>query len=181
MHALRKCSTSHADWMGSDLLFAQHRGDGWQVVLSAPKYGLRAAILFRAVLRALGPEYDSYIGIGEGQIDRQPKADLNTENNQVFVDSGRALDLAKTTSNHINHARDGGHAATAILMDRVCREWTPIQAQATQHALHPDHAPSYTELSPLLGKSRQAVSKSLRSAWNDEIRLALTLLESQYG
>ena len=181
MQALRKCAESQADWMGADLLFTQHRGDGWQVVLLAPKYGLRSAILFRAVLRALGEEFDSYIGIAEGQIDRPPSANLNTENNTVFVASGRALDLAKTASSHINHNRGGGHAATAILLDRVCQEWTQTQAQDTVHALLPDNAPNYTELSALLGKSRQAVSKSLRSAWNDEIRKALNMLESQDG
>lgn len=180
-------------WTGAPVHFTRHRGDGWQVALRSPKYGLRAAIYFRAALKANNPGCDSAIGIAEGEINDPISSDLNTETGAPFVASGRlletshlfdvskrALAIAKRSRPHMNHARGGAFEATVILTDRICREWTGPQAEAMLHALHPDQGPDYTEIGHILGKSRQAVTKALDAAWHDELSLALIMLESTY-
>lgn len=180
MNTLRHCAADQSDWMSDIPVFSQHRGDGWQVAIPEARHGLRAAALFRASLRALGDEYDSYIGIAEGDYAWPPGPDLNTEYGKVFEISGRALDIAKRSGFHMNHSAGGGHEATAIFLNRICQEWTPAQALTTTFALAPNNDPNQTDIAERLGKSRQAVAKSLRAAWNDEIREALLMLESSY-
>lgn len=178
--ALRHSAAEQSSWMSASAVFSQHRGDGWQVAIPDARYGLRSAALFRASLRALGPELDSYIGISEGPFDWPPGPDLNAEYGKVFEISGHALDVAKKGDFHINHSAVGAHEAVAILLDRICEEWTPAQALTTCSALHPEEDPNQTEIAERLGKSRQAVAKSLKAAWNNEIRQAFLMLESSY-
>ena len=167
-------------WTDAPLHFTRHRGDGWQVVLFKPKYAIRSALYFRACLKAHDAGLDSAIGMAEGIIETDVGPDLNIETADPFVRSGRALELARRSAPHMNHSRVGAIAATVILCDRVCREWTKAQAAAMCHAMHPDGMPDYTEIGETLGKSRQAVTKALAAAWHDEVSLALIMLESEY-
>ena len=66
--ALGACGDLMEPLNGAPLHLTRHRGDGWQAVLVRPELALRAALAFKAALRAEGAEFDSYIGIAEGMI-----------------------------------------------------------------------------------------------------------------
>ncbi|MEZ5913797.1 MAG: hypothetical protein R3D84_17540 [Paracoccaceae bacterium] len=178
MQALEGCAGRIEHWHTGPLRFTRHRGDGWQVVLEKPAYALRAAIAFRATLKSLDDTYDSRIGIATGEVAMPLGPDLNVQSAEPFVVSGRALEIARRSDHWINYSLGGAFEATAILLDRIAREWTQPQATAMAHALHPLNEPEYTEIARKLGKSRQAVTKSLHAAWYLEARTALTMLES---
>lgn len=180
MATLADSASQIEQWTDRPLYFTRHRGDGWQVVLFDPKYALRSALFFRASLKALDARFDSAVGIAEGEIEGRIGPDLNRETSAPFILSGRALELAKRSRHHMNHARLGAHEAVAILTDRICRGWTQPQAAAMRHALQPDTSPGYTGIGEKLGKSRQAVAKALAAAWHEEVGMALTILEGDY-
>lgn len=190
---LEKASAKVEAWTGTPLHFTRHRGDGWQVVLMKPKYAFRTALLFRAALKASDPSWDCAIGIAEGVVEGHVGPNLNQETSPPFVASGRTLDgsdifaiskrasaIAKRSRPYMNHSGKGAFEAFGVLADRICRNWTGPQAAAMQHALQPDNEPDYTEIGEKLGKSRQAVTKALASAWHDELSLALIMLEAEY-
>ncbi|AJE47637.1 hypothetical protein [Celeribacter indicus] len=178
--ALEGCAETQAAWMdGQSLHFTRHRGDGWQVALAEPKYALRSALAFRAALRALGEEYDTYIGSAQGEVEGEVAPDLNEETRAVFARSGAALEHTKASDGDIRMSMPEDRRLDAVfaLADRYCAGWTPAQAGALRPMLVPANAPSYTDLARSLGKSRQAVTKSLASAGYHNIRIALTSLE----
>lgn len=179
MEALRDAAKTVEGWgICGPLHFTRHRGDGWQIVVDAPRYALRVAVMLRATLRAI--EADTYIGIAEGPVDRPVGPDLNSENAPVFATSGHALEIAKTSDCAITHAR---HAAQsiAILLNRICTEWTTVQAATIAAAMTtPNTDLRLTDIAEHLGKSRQSVTKSLQSAWYWEITDALWHLENSY-
>ncbi|WP_226553394.1 MarR family transcriptional regulator [Celeribacter naphthalenivorans] len=180
--ALEDCAEMQADWMGGQSLhFTRHRGDGWQVALAEPKYTLRSALFFRASIRALGRDFDSYIGMAEGIVAKPISVNLNGANFPVFVSSGRALDHAKSWKHRMvfnEHAYANG---ASILLDRISREWTPTQAQALALAIEPEQDVTLSEIAQRLGKTRQAISKSLSAAWHFETLEALKNFESNYN
>lgn len=178
--ALEHCARGQRGWIGADLRFTRQRGDGWQVALERPEFALRSALIFRAALRALGAEYDSYIGMAQGAASTAADADLNRKMDAVFIASGRALDTLKAMQSfqpHMAHAARGALAAAVALADHLSDGWTPAQAQAIGPMLSPETDLSYTELAEILGKSRQAVTKSLFAAGFQPLFLALQLLE----
>ena len=179
MDALRDAAQTVEGWgICGPLHFTRHRGDGWQIVVDDPRYALRVAVMLRATLRAVGA--DTYIGIAEGPVDHPAGPNLNTENGQVFAMSGRALELAKTSDYAITHARKAAQGI-AILLNRICTEWTTVQAATIAAAIRPPtNDLSLTDIAERLGKSRQSVTKSLQSAWYWEITGALFLLEKSY-
>ncbi|SLN44246.1 hypothetical protein AQS8620_01770 [Aquimixticola soesokkakensis] len=192
--ALQRCAALQESWVGDSLRFTRHRGDGWQVALPTPQFALRAALAFRAHLRALGDTngapIDSYIGIATGpalgDLGSDPGRDLNGRSDMVFVVSGRALDRIKSDKD----ATKGPPAylrlaspqpslrAVTILVDYMSRGWTPAQAEVCARMLAPA-PPSYTDLAKAVGKSRQAVTKSLTAAGWFELAAALALVEEE--
>ena len=179
--ALEDCAALQADWAGGrSLHFTRHRGDGWQVALPEPKYALRAALCFRAALRAEGEDFDSYIGLAEGEAPEDIGPDLNEETEEVFVASGDALDMIKLLSlgERLQHASGGALQATTLLADYISQGWTPPQASAILPFLSPGTPPHYTEIAKALGKSRQSVTKSLEAAGYQVLRDALKTLEA---
>lgn len=179
---LESCAEKAAEWHGASLQFTRHRGDGWQVILNQPKYALRTALYFRASLKALGQEFDTYIGIATGQAEAHKDNDLNERNEGVFIFSGRALESTKNAKNYplkmLKNA-PGADAASTILADYIVEGWTPTQAEAVSLMLKELSEPSFTEVAKLLGKSRQTVTKSLIASGYSSIYLALSLLENQ--
>lgn len=178
--ALAKSAEKAAEWHGDSLQFSRHRGDGWQVILAEPKYALRTALYFRASLKALGAEFDTYIGIATGQVAAHNNSDLNVRNEGVFIFSGRALESTKNAKDYplkmLKNA-SGADAASTILADYIVEGWTPTQAEAVSMMLKELSEPSFTEVAKLLGKSRQTVTKSLIASGYPSICLALKLLE----
>lgn len=176
--ALRDCAEMQAEWMGESLHFTRHRGDGWQVALAEPKYALRSALAFRAALRSLGGEFDSYIGIAEGLIIGTLPANLNNANADVFIQSGNSLDIAKRQGTYYLHSNGGKSDAVTLSIEEISHGWTKAQSQAINYSLHPHNNPSFTEISDLLGKSRQTIAKSLQVAHIERLRMILTQFES---
>lgn len=180
--ALEDCARTQEAWHRAPLHFTRHRGDGWQVVLARPEMALRSALAFRAALRAIGKEYDSYMGIAVGDPNGDVRPNLNDETSKVFADSGRWLEWAK---NKVSSGEtrlgygSGTLIATAVLADEISRNWTPAQAAAVLLALPPtEPAKTATEIADVLGKSRQAVSKSLAAAKFDPLLMALRFIEA---
>ncbi|WP_417261670.1 hypothetical protein [Celeribacter sp.] len=180
--ALENCAEMQVEWMGGQSLhFTRHRGDGWQVALAESTYALRSALCFRAALRALGGEFDSYIGIAEGSFHGEIAKNLNAETSDVFVMSGKRLDVVKSSKRqHIDHEN---YSPIAILADAISSSWTRHQAKAICASLNPNLAdrPNQTELGKLLGKSRQSSSKALAAGRFWHIDLALSALEKNHA
>ncbi len=176
--ALSDCADAQADWHGASLHFTRHRGDGWQVALAKPEMALRSALAFRAALRAEGAEFDSYMGIAEGEVEGEVGSDLNSEASVVFTHSGWAADAAKKM-NRQKLVLSYGEAlyAAAVLVDEISQGWTPTQAQTILAAIHPTEKPNYTKIAEDLGKSRQAVTKSLEASSYEAILTALQFIE----
>lgn len=177
MDALAQCAGAQAAWHGAPLRFARHRGDGWQVALARPALCLRGALAFRAALRALGDGFDSYISIATGDAVQTTADSLNALNDPVFVASGRGLDALKQAApQRIAHADGGAPRAATILADHISQGWTPPQAAAILPMLDPD-TPTVTAIADSLGKSRQAVTKSLHAAGWPALSPALLAFE----
>ncbi|GAA3873743.1 hypothetical protein GCM10022404_24470 [Celeribacter arenosi] len=164
--------------MGAPLHFTRHRGDGWQVALAEPKYALRSGLAFRAALKALGPEFDSYIGIAQGTVTGDIATDLNDATEEVFQASGRSLEAAKSSKHRLKYNKGGAHEGMAILLGRVSGEWTANQAATILYALPPNSSVNSSQIARELDKSRQSVSKTLEAAWVDEVRDALMTMEN---
>lgn len=177
--ALAACAEGQEAWMGAPLHFSRHRGDGWQAVLARPALALRSGLAFRAALRALGEVFDSYIAIAEGAAPPTLAPDLNRQTEGVFTLSGRALDGVKSgrPGPRMAHATGGAIGAATILADRLAQDWTPAQAQAVLPALAPGRDHTHAAIARSLGKSRQAVTKSLHAAGQDALAQALAILE----
>ncbi len=177
--ALEACAAAQERWMRAPLSFTRHRGDGWQVVLARPELALRSALAFRAALRAEGDEFDSYMSIAEGPAPDTINPDLNRHTEEVFVRSGQGLDDLKAfrLPGRIRHDSLGAIGAATILADRLSQGWTQTQAVAILPTLAPDHGGTYTDIAKRLGKSRQAVTKSLAAAAHETLDAALATLE----
>jgi|GEM_PF-689717 hypothetical protein len=188
--ALEDCAEMQAEWMdGQSLHFTRHRGDGWQVALAEPKYALRSALCFRAALRALGGEFDSYIGIAEGEVKGEIGPDLNDETSIAFATSGTLLEYAKKSELRFWHTnvsikagtegtvKDGEMSALFVFADILSRDWTQIQAQTIFQFL-PLKKPTQEEVGAQLKKSRQAIGKTLSSTRFTEVLYALRMIEA---
>lgn len=182
--ALEDCAEMQADWMGGQSLhFTRHRGDGWQVALMEPKYALRSAVCFRAALRALGEEFDSYIGIAEGDVEGEVGPDLNEETTLPFLWSGTTLEALRMNSigEKIEYFSAGCLNAAALLLDKIASDWTSTQAHTMLTALPPNQPATYTEIAKKLKKSRQSVTKTLQSAGSHYVLLALSNIDASHA
>jgi len=177
--ALEACAATQERWMGAPLNFTRQRGDGWQVALARPEMALRSALAFRAALRAEGDAFDSYMSIAEGAAPDPIERDLNRHTEEVFVRSGQGLDDLKKLRFPVRMRHDslGPVGAATILADRLSQGWTQTQAIAILPTLAPDYHGTYTDIAKRLGKSRQAVTKSLAAAANETLDVALATLE----
>ncbi|SEK41497.1 hypothetical protein [Pacificibacter marinus] len=178
--ALRDCAEMQAEWMGKSLHFTRHRGDGWQVALAEPKYALRSAILFRSCLKSLGKEFDTYIGIADGKASKEISTDLNKETAGVFIISGQELEFIKKGKciGRMHFTRSHPSEPFALLYDLIIESWTSVQAATMYKYLSsPTSGFIISDLADALKKSRQTVSKTLKSAGYEHINEALLLME----
>lgn len=176
LDALKSCAHEQRGWTGTDLNFTRHRGDGWQVALSEPRYALRSALTYRATLRALGDPFDTSIGIATGPIDGELGENLNRRFDPVFIASGRALDNLKAQSPTNQRIAFPEKSALSLLADHFVSGWTTVQAQAALWFLPPGADPSYTDMAEHMGKSRQAVTKSVEAS---RVRLLVRALNDE--
>ena len=180
MAALEHAAQGMEHWIGAPLHFTRHRGDGWQVVVRYPKFAIRAALMFRAAIRSLGNEFDTYIGLAEGNHVGYIPNDLNTITGKPFTWSGAELEKIKGRNliNRMGFGEATPSNGVLILADHISQGWTPTQAELMSIILDISNRPkNYTGIAKRLGKSRQTISKSLDAAGFDSISLALSGIE----
>jgi hypothetical protein len=167
MHAIRDAGGRIAAWQtpNDDARFTRFRGDGWQIMLTAPAFSLRAAVVIQARLVALGLE--SRISIGIGRLDSLGTADLSDAAGEAFELSGRGLDQM---ADSFRLAIDGTSilaedSMIADLLGERMGRWTAAQAEAAGMQLAcPTRVTTLHEIGARLGISPQAVSDRIRGA-----------------
>ena len=116
------------------------RGDSWQVYLADPVPALRAALLFRAALRA-GMEshrFDTRLAIGIGTADMVPRVRASRGGGEAFRASGLALDAMRKRRMAVAFPSSGAEASLDViahLLDGIAVHWTDRQAKAIVGAL----------------------------------------------
>lgn len=154
---------------------ARHRGDGWQIAMSAPRWQARLALMIRAHLRATGADLATRIAIAEGEGEVAPDLDLNAAHGPVFTASGQLLD--RLEGPRIAHASGGALGAALRLFDHLSEGWTQAQARAMVPMLRPD-PPTQTAAAAEIGITRQSLAQALQGAGYAAIVEALTLIET---
>jgi len=119
------------------------RGDGWQVLLTNPILSLRAALYFRAYIKAHSPDknVDSRLSIGIGPIDYVPDNRVSAGDGPAFRMSGKMLDqMISPKSGSMRFVMNG--CDEAFLLDGIVRMagsfadfWTAKQSLAMTGAL----------------------------------------------
>lgn len=176
-------------WTAADLNFTRYRGDGWQMRVPAPD-ALRWAVTLLASLRADPQALASRISIGVGAIASPGTENLSDGSGPAFEASGRGLDAmdrderlflmgGETAADDPRSPVLDAEQAVAMLIDERISRWTPEQAEATAHFLHPD-APTATQIAQRLGITPQAISYRLRGAGAKTLRAVLETLEARW-
>ncbi len=71
------------------------RGDSWQMLFTEPRLGLRAALLFRALLISSEPSMDTRVAIAIGAVDHIPSERASEGQGEAYRLSGRKLEALK--------------------------------------------------------------------------------------
>jgi hypothetical protein len=116
------------------------RGDSWQMLVTDPPRSLRAALLFRALLRAKmqSPRFDTRLAIGIGPADLIPRRRASEGTGEAFRRSGLALDGMKKRRMCFSFPEAGTEGeldAIVHLLDGIATGWTDRQARAMVGAL----------------------------------------------
>ncbi|MBC2715307.1 MAG: hypothetical protein HF978_08370 [Desulfobacteraceae bacterium] len=123
------------------------RGDGCQILLTDPVFSLRAALYFRAYIKAHSPEknseqkIDSRLAIGVGSIDYVPDRRVSAGDGPAFRVSGKMIEqMISPKSGTMRFAMSGFDEA--LLLDGIVRmtgaladHWTDKQSLAMTGAL----------------------------------------------
>lgn len=176
MAALAGAASFVSGWDERPALFGRRGGDGWQLALGAPHYGLRAALYLQANLRKLDKSLSTRIALASGAGDLPKDGDINSAHGAAFVASGRFLD---SISRHIRmgHAENALFDAVTALADQIAQGWTQAQARSMAEIL-PPNAPNRAEIATRLGISRPAVNQALWSAGYPGLERAIAQWES---
>ncbi len=161
------------------------RGDGWQFLLTDPMVSLRAALFFRAYLRARagGHPTDVRLAIGIGSIDYVPDNRVSAGDGVAFRLSGRLLDeMTGRTSGSMRLAVEDENQDLALdgitlLIGALADNWTERQARAVAGALQGLTIGQISQQWPE-NISRQAAGKHLVRARWPEIRVGITIFEA---
>lgn len=163
-------------------------GDSWQMVVAQPALALRAALLFRAHLRAtVTPDsrdpVDTRMALGLGTIDLVPTARVSEGEGTAFQRSGRAL--AELGDRRMSFTA-GGDASledwdvTLRLLDELVRVWTAKQARAMTGALRGWSQDEITALwSPKI--TQPSVANHLRAARAEAVAYTVERFEARLG
>ncbi|CUJ33871.1 hypothetical protein [Cognatishimia activa] len=176
---LHECALVIETLCGGPIHLTRHRGDGWQIALPQKRFAIRSALLIRAKLKSREAGLDSYIGIAFGETNTELQSDLNLETSETFQRSGWALEDVKSSkwATRMITQESPSHDAILALLDHMIRSWTQTQSAEIYEKFTLIPTKSDTDIAKALGKSRQAVSKSLKSTGADRIELALGALE----
>jgi hypothetical protein len=150
---------------GANCGFTRYRGDGWQIYLDNPGYGLWAAVRIAATLRAAGG-LESRIAIGLGKVERVDLSNLSTGSGTAFLASGRSLNDMPNTWKLVlaGEGTDRIHQSLMRLIDATMTRWSVHQAEAAALAWSKFPHPTMAEIGEMLGISRQAVAARLQTA-----------------
>ncbi|MDC0948732.1 hypothetical protein OAS86_05260 [Gammaproteobacteria bacterium] len=202
--ALNRAAAAISRWPDAQFRVERFRGDGWQAMLTGPRFALRAALVLRASIRSLGRDFDTRLSVALGSAvdDDRPLAD---HAEPVFVASGRGLDhmpakqrmvcdLQSTTQGlqpEIVYAvaerpmvDDGGVmppqllAACFHLADALVDGWTPRQSELLAVALSPLPV-TQQQLAEAFGIQQQSVQKALTAGALAHLESALAMLERE--
>ena len=174
--ALARAARHVERWQDAPARLTRARGDGWQMIVTRPAGGLRAALAVTAALKAESRAFETRIAIATGALPASLGPALNTALGAPFTRSGRALDEMAADS-RIAHDAGGALHAAARLADALSRRWTSAQAAALLPLLAPDQ-PTRAEVGAVLGITRQAVDKAVRAAGLPAIEDALRAIEA---
>ncbi len=178
-------------WAAEDFRFTRHRGDGWQILAPEPEYALRWAITLTAGLQADPDALGTRISIGIGPVTSIGTDDLRDASGPAFEASGRGLDAMHRDESLFMMGGESGRSGAAfprlsgaekaavMLIDERIARWTPEQAEATAHFLHPSDPPA-TEIARRLSITPQAVSYRLKGAGARTLKEALSALETDW-
>lgn len=183
MQALQDGVTRMAAWpVGMHPRFTRSRGDGWQVRVENPVFGLRAAVFLTAWLRASGSGLAARIAVRQGMVDHRGTESLPDTAGTALAASAQALDQMRKAQ-RIAISGDGMgplHRGYGALLTALVRRWSQQQAEAMVLALPPDQ-PTLAEIARHLAISPQAVNYRLASASGTEVRAALRDWEEQFA
>lgn len=179
MSALSEVVARMTAWgIGVDPRFTRFRGDGWQVMVRQPVFGLRAALILLAALRAARSDLSTRISIGHGGLSMPGTDSLADAAGDAFVASGRGLEQMRKAQRLVI---DGTgitplHKGYGDLLSGLSRQWSVEQAEAMVRALDPEN-PTLSDIAAGLGITPQAVGYRLAGAAGNEIRAALAAWE----
>lgn len=187
LRALREAARALEGHFAGQLLppVALFRGDSWQAVLTDAPRGLRAALFFRAWLRARMKTraVDTRVAVGLGTVDLLPEEAPTTGDGQAFRRSGLALDrMPRGRRLRVEGYPPAALPAPAVdaivhLIDALARDWTDRQAHAVGGALLGMTQERIAAAWFRKGISQQAVAQHLdRAGWN-AIEAALEVFE----
>ena len=116
------------------------RGDSWQMLVTDPSQSLRAALLFRALLRwqMESHQFDTRIAIGVGTADLLPRKRVSEGSGEAFRRSGLALDAMK--KRRMCFSFPGADCERPLdvivhLLDEIAVRWTDKQSHAVVGAM----------------------------------------------
>lgn len=177
-----------AEWADGKLLRGEpefFRGDAWQMLLSEPRWALRAAIYLRGVFLAQGL-VDTRVAVGIGQVDSISRTRVSLSRGQAFTLSGRALDQMSPRYRMAVVLPDGSELlaqwlpVVVGLCDGLISRWQLRQARIVSlMALH--KSGSRADIGRMIKPrsiSQQAVSKSLAGAGWSGLEQALEQFEA---
>ncbi len=169
-------------WGGAASHFTAFRGDGWQCLGPEPRFALRAALVLRASLSALGRQFDTRISVGLGAGSWSEDGGLDLASGPAFELSGRRLDA-------MEHARRFSVAwetppagapligAIFALCDEISRNWTPGQARVFARLLIERPRPNQEAIARALDITQQTVATHLAGGGDWALQDALKAVE----
>ena len=176
--ALNRATAEIAEWQQSDARLTRYRGDGWQFVLTKPRFALRAALKTMAAIQSISERHSTRVAVATGTGHYGEDASLASAGGDAFIASGRALDDMDPQVLLVSSA-GGREAALYRLADYIAQGWTPAQSRAIEPMLAPN-PPTHAAVAEKLGISRQAVGKALEGASYGAIDHSLRYLEAEY-
>jgi hypothetical protein len=179
LNSIENAAQAMADWPPSKgmIWFARRGGDGWQIAISNPALGLRAALFVQACLRRDSDTTATRIALATDTGTIPDSGDLNAAHGPAFVASGRLLSSISGQA-RMAHAQGGSAHAAIRLADHIASGWTKAQARAVAAALPPNAVPR-AKIAKSFGITRQAVNQALWSAGFPAIKDALDAMEAE--
>lgn len=162
--------------------FSHFRGDGWQCFGPKPPFVLRAALILRARLGALGRAFDTRVSVGIGPGWFSEEGTLGIASGPAFELSGHGLDaIGQNRRLAIAWVKPPPEAplvaAVFALADEISRNWTPGQAKVFTRLLLETPRPSQEKLASALGITQQTVAAHLSGGGDWALQEALRALE----